>query len=97
MSRKGLVSGDISFPIPGLEREVEGTWVAVDPTVADDKTKKAFNNVHKGVTSAHSQKEAEKKGLESMVYDLLVTADGFVDGPEVDAWFHKVLTEGIHV
>lgn len=91
------MSGDISFPIPGLEREVEGTWVAVDPTVADDKTKKAFNGVHKGVTSAHAKKEAKQTGLESMVYDMLVTADGFADGPEVDAWFHKLLTEGIHI
>ena len=54
-SSKGLISGALSFQIPGLDTETDGTFFIVNETAADKKTKEDLEKVYAFLQEQHSQ------------------------------------------
>jgi hypothetical protein len=54
-SNKGFVSGGLSFQIPGLDTQTEGTYMLVNETAADRKTKDDFEKAYASLREERSQ------------------------------------------
>ena len=52
---KGYINGALSFRIPGLDTETDGTFLVVNKTAADDKTKDDFEKVYAFMQEERSQ------------------------------------------
>jgi hypothetical protein len=54
-SNKGYISGALSFRIPGLDTETDGTFLIVNETAADNKIKDDFEKVYAFMQEERSQ------------------------------------------
>jgi hypothetical protein len=48
-----MTHGGLSFLIPGLDTPLEGTFVSINETAANDKTKADFQKVHALLQQQH--------------------------------------------
>ena len=64
-----IFSGELSFIIPGLDTLAEGTFVTIDETAADDKTKADFQKVH---SLLQKHKERKEISLEEAIAYMAV-------------------------